>query len=192
MPDRERSCQQSSCRGRPSNRPQTGSPEGAGTKQSVRVSDSPRLIRIGPARLDDSLCSVRSGFDRDACERRIAEVAQAAGEWLVLWLGDYASGWIVVRYDGKETHPEYPDLSDLFVRQAARGRGFGTDLIRRAEASAAARGHTMIGLAVNPTTNLRARQLYERLGDVHDGRPMYLDGTYDGVEDWVIDLERPI
>jgi GNAT superfamily N-acetyltransferase len=144
------------------------------------------------ALLVDSLFSVRNGFDRDACERRIEEVAQSGGEWIVAWHGDYALGWVVLRYDGKRSHPEYPDLSDLFVREEARGQGIGTALIRRAEALAAARGHTRIGLAVNPTENVRARQLYERLGFTHDGRAMYLDGTYDGAEDWVIDLERPL
>jgi ribosomal protein S18 acetylase RimI-like enzyme len=49
-----------------------------------------------------------------------------------------------------------------------------------------------IWLAVNPTDNVRAKALYERLGYVHNGGEPYLDGVYGDYEDWVVDLEKDI
>ena len=54
------------------------------------------------------------------------------------------------------------------------------------------RGCDRLGLAVNPDDNPAARRLYERLGYRHDGGEKYLDGVYNGFEDWVIDLEKEI
>jgi GNAT superfamily N-acetyltransferase len=99
---------------------------------------------------------------------------------------------MVVTWTGKATHPEYPDVSDLYVREELRGRGIGTALLHFAEAEAARRGYTRIGLAVNPTLNPRAHALYLRLGYAYEGGAAYLEGVYDGIENWVIDLEKRI
>lgn len=61
-----------------------------------------------------------------------------------------------------------------------------------AEDRARRRGIGRIGLAVNPTENVRARALYERLGYVATGERSYVDDVYDGYEDWVIDLEKEL
>jgi hypothetical protein len=45
---------------------------------------------------------------------------------------------------------------------------------------------------VNPTENVRAKALYERLGYVPTGERSYVDDVYDGHEDWVIDLEKQL
>lgn len=99
-------------------------------------------------------------------------------------------GWVIVTWSGKPSQVEYPDLSDLYVAEAWRNRGIGTALINSVELLAQARGYSKIGLAVNPDLNPQAHALYLRLGYRHDGRARYLDGVYDGVEDWVIDLEK--
>ena len=49
-----------------------------------------------------------------------------------------------------------------------------------------------MGLAVNQTENPRAVKFYQRLGYKHDGGEKYLDGIYDGMEDWVIDMEKEL
>lgn len=93
---------------------------------------------------------------------------------------------------GKPTHPEYPDLSDLYTKEDRRGEGAGKLLIEYCERRAKELGFTKIGLAVNTTENPRTVSLYERLGFISTGEPKYLDGVYDGVEDWVIDLEKKL
>jgi ribosomal protein S18 acetylase RimI-like enzyme len=54
-------------------------------------------------------------------------------------------------------------LIAAFVAQALRGRGIGTELMRRAEETVCSRGFTTIVLGVEDS-NPGARRLYERLG----------------------------
>ena len=100
--------------------------------------------------------------------------------------------WAIVEWEGKPTRPQHPDVVDMYVRPGCRKRGIGTALLRHIEDLAATRGVTMIGLSVNPERNPEAKRLYERLGYRHDGSPTYLDGVYEGNEDWVIDLVKPL
>lgn len=102
------------------------------------------------------------------------------------------AGWVYLKFNGKPTHPEYPDMEDLFVGEESRGRGVGSALIAECERRARELGYRKIGMAVNPDLNPKARAFYERLGYRHDGKSSYVDGIYDGVEDWVIDLEKEI
>lgn len=87
---------------------------------------------------------------------------------------------------------DHPDISDVYVQEEYRGAGFGTALLLEAERRVAGRGHRHVGLSVNPAENGDARRLYERFGYRHDGGEPYLDGVYDGVEDWVIDLVKEL
>lgn len=105
---------------------------------------------------------------------------------------DLLIGCVFLKFRGKTTHPEYPDMEDLFVDERFRGRGIGTALIAECEKRARELGYCKIGMAVNPDLNPKARAFYERLGYRHDGKSPYLDGAYDGVEDWVTDLEKEI
>lgn len=100
--------------------------------------------------------------------------------------------FVLKKWKGKPTHSEYPDIEDLYTTESYRGRGYGTFLIKECERRAQERGYSKIGLAVNPKDNPKAKRLYEKLGYVHDGKSTYVDGVYDGVEDWVIDLEKEL
>jgi GNAT superfamily N-acetyltransferase len=149
-------------------------------------------LSIQPAEMEPSLYRVKPRFGKDECMGRQAWLAVTGGEWFVALVDDQVVGWVIVSWTGKRTHPEFPDMCDLYVAEAWRGQGIGTALIRFVERLAFARGWTRVGLAVNPELNPRALRLYTRLGYCHDGRPAYVDGIYDGVEDWVIDLEKPL
>lgn len=35
-------------------------------------------------------------------------------------------------------------------------------------------------------------QLYDKLGFKHEGGKKYIDGVYNNVEDWVIDMEKKL
>ncbi len=145
---------------------------------------------IQPAGLSLSLYTVKPRFDEAACRARLTALREGGNDWFVCMYEEAVIGWVVVDWLGKPTQVGFPDLSDLYVRETWRGRGVGTALLRFCEAEALRRGYACIGLAVNPTLNPRALQLYARLGYVHDGGPTYLDGVYDGDEDWVIDLVK--
>lgn len=139
------------------------------------------------------LAGVKDGYGPEDVAERFRWLRQdVEGTWLLLKASNDVIGWCVVVWSGKRTHAEYPDMQDLYIRPENRNRGHATRLIGCIERMARQRGHTMIGLAVNPDDNRAARRLYERLGYRHDGRPKYLDGVYGDYEDWVIDLEKQI
>ena len=79
----------------------------------------------------------------------------------------------------------------LFIKPCKRNKGYATNLIRFAELVAMELGHNRISLAVNPSDNMNALRLYERLGYkiISD---KYLDGVYDGYEDWTVDMVKSL
>lgn len=113
-------------------------------------------------------------------------------EYLVLEDNGEIVSFILLKWHGKKSHPEYPDMEDLYTRKDQRGKGFATRLIKECERLAKQRGFKKIGLAVNPDVNKNACRLYEKLGYYHDGKKSYIDGIYNDVEDWVVDLEKEL
>ncbi|PIY66246.1 hypothetical protein COY91_00730 [Candidatus Shapirobacteria bacterium CG_4_10_14_0_8_um_filter_39_15] len=113
-------------------------------------------------------------------------------EYLVFEIDGEVVSFVLLKWHGKETHPEYPDLEDLFTREDKRGKGYASALIKECENLVKEKGHKKIGLAANPDLNENARRLYEHLCYKHDGKKSYIDGIYNGVEDWVVDLEKEI
>lgn len=123
---------------------------------------------------------------------RIAATEEGRCAYLVAELDRRIVGQALLKYEGTPEHRGYPDVEDLYVREDRRGSGVGTALLSRCEYIAGQRGFQRLGLSVNPTLNYRAKALYERLGFRDVGRPPYLDGVYDGVEDWVIDMVKDL
>ncbi|MBT7304374.1 MAG: GNAT family N-acetyltransferase [Victivallales bacterium] len=137
------------------------------------------------------LTAVKPGYGVTDVAERFRWLAQDVdATWFLLKQNSEVIGWCVASWSGKKTHPEHPDLQDLFVKAEYRNQGCGSRLVAEVERIARNRGHTRLGIAVNPDDNQGARRLYERLGFRHDGRPKYLDGIYGDFEDWVIDLEK--
>jgi ribosomal protein S18 acetylase RimI-like enzyme len=115
-------------------------------------------------------------------------------QWWIIEEADKPIGWAKLHLDSHET-PKKPGLAvieDLWVIRRKRSRGFGTRLLLDCERRAKAAGLTGIWLSVDPNHNQAARRLYERLGYVHDGGELYLDGVYGDFEEWVIDLVKPL
>lgn len=118
---------------------------------------------------------------------------------LVADLSGFPIGQIVVVWNGKPSHPHFPDLQSLRVHPAFRGGGIGSTLLEAAETLVAKRGFPQSGLSVN-LDNPHARRLYERLGyratgAVYDEKWSYRDAHGNLVEltervaDLVKDLE---
>jgi GNAT superfamily N-acetyltransferase len=125
-------------------------------------------------------------------EKRMALHESGTADWIVAVDGADVIGWIVISWNGKPSKPGHPDLVDIFVIEARRNLGIGTSVIAAAEKQVAKRGFGTVGLSVNPTENAEALRLYERLGYRSDGGDPYLDGVYDGNEDWVISLTKSL
>jgi ribosomal protein S18 acetylase RimI-like enzyme len=91
-----------------------------------------------------------------------------------------------------------PQIVDLQVREAQRGRGYGSAFMRAIEHLAAAAGYRELYLSVTPLTNPRAYALYQRLGyqpiksEPHRKNWEFIDsdGKVHRGEDWVVDMVK--
>lgn len=71
------------------------------------VRDDLRIRRWSDFSVADLLAVKREFNERDLAERR-RRIHQYGGEWFIAAVDDEAVGWIVVKWRGKPTHPEYP------------------------------------------------------------------------------------
>jgi len=150
------------------------------------------MIKIRKANHNDliSLQEIKPDFTTEVFLSRLADQSQNRIEFLILFSDKLPVCFVTLSLIGKLTHPEYCDLSDLYTKESRRREGFATRLIKYCEYRAKKLGSSKLGLAVNPTENFRAISIYESLGFRKTGEPLYLDGIYNGVEDWVIDMEK--
>lgn len=149
------------------------------------------LAKADPTKIQN-YTTVRAQFDEQVARERLEWAAKNDVEWYVYIEEGEVLAWGLISWRGKETVPDYPDLFDLYVREDARSRGIGTALISSLEDLVRAKGFTKIGLAVNPTDNPHALQLYQRLGYKIINDVPYLEGVYDGNEDWCVDMEKSL
>jgi ribosomal protein S18 acetylase RimI-like enzyme len=101
--------------------------------------------------------------------------AQSRGEcvYLIAWAGLEPVGHLNLRMRGRKLsdrarRAQAAQIEDLAVAPAHRRRGIGTQLMRRAEQEAAARGFSALGLGVD-VDNAPARALYAQEGYVESG-----------------------
>ena len=77
--------------------------------------------------------------------------------------GDIAVGWLWLGVPGPDPDPLMAWVFEVEIEAAFRERGYGRAAMRLAEAEAASRGMTSIGLNVHGQNTI-ARDLYESLG----------------------------
>lgn len=133
---------------------------------------------------------IKPSIDLETFNQRIKKQKRNELQFLMLIDADNPVCFVVISLKGKSTHPEYPDFFDLYTREEFRGKGYASIIIKNAEKIVHALGFKYIGLAVNPFLNAKAKELYLRLGFKETGEKEYLDGVYDGKEDWVIDMVK--
>ena len=138
------------------------------------------------------LKNIRKSLTKEMIIDRIKKQISGEADFLVIENKSLIVGFVFLKYKGKSTHPDYLDIEDLFIRDSQRGKGYGTLLVKECEKRSKKRGFKKIGLAVNPSDLCLAKQLYKKLGYVHDGKDRYIDGIYNGVKDWVIDMEKSL
>lgn len=149
-------------------------------------------IRLATKEDIPQITELRKTQDTEGLERNFQEVEAGKGAYLIAEEEGKVVGQLFLKYYGKLTAPDYPDIEGVLVSEQVRGQGIGTKLIERAEELAGERGFNKTGLAVNPTLNPKAKALYERLGYKDVGNKPYLDGVYDGTEDWVVDMIKEL
>ena len=144
----------------------------------ARVTDYEMLKKIKPSISDRII------------EERLSRQEEGKVEFMVLEDNNESVSFVLLKWEGKKTHPEYPDMEDLYTKEESRRKGYATLLIKECEKRVKEKGFKKIGMAVNPDKNSKAKVFYERLGYKHYGSKPYVDAVYNGAEDWVIDLEK--
>ena len=133
---------------------------------------------------------VKPQLDQATFSKRIEAQQKGDVEYLVVEADGELVAQVLLKWHGKPTYPNYPDLEDLYTKDTARGKGYASMLINECECKVKEKGFSKIGMAANVDPRCPARKLYAKLGYVHDGKEQYVDGVYDGVKDWVVDLEK--
>lgn len=149
-----------------------------------------KIIRLATISDITQLKLVKPTITTENIQERINLQLKNQAEFLVIDTGTDLAGFALLKWFGKPTHPEYPDIEDLYIKNSYRKKGLATILLQACEQRSQEKGYTKIGLAVNPSHNCPAKKLYLKCGYKHDLKPHYIDGIYDGVEDYVIDLEK--
>jgi GNAT superfamily N-acetyltransferase len=140
----------------------------------------------------EQLKLIKPSITTETVQERLALQIKQKAEFFVVDTEKELAGFALLKWFGKPTHPEYPDIEDLYIKESYRGKGLATMLLQECEKKAKDKGVTKIGIAVNPSENCPAKKLYLKCGYTHDGKPEYIDGIYNGVEDWAIDLEKSL
>lgn len=148
------------------------------------------IVRKVTLKDTESLKLIKPSIDLDTITNRLKKQSENKVEFLLLEVNNKPTSFALLKWGGKDTHPEYPDIEDLYTKESERGKGLGSYLINECEKRVKKKGYTKIGLAVNPTENNQAKILYEKLGYRSTNEKPYVDGVYNGIEDWCIDMEK--
>ncbi len=149
---------------------------------------------IRPATIQDipTITKLKNIPDTERYSQRVVETELGKANYLVAEIDSQLVGQVFLKYYGTPKYPHYPNMEDLLVAKDYRHQGVGSSLIEQCEQLARFKGFKQLGLSVNPTLNSQAMGLYQKLGYQPLGSEPYLDGVYNGVEDWVIDLVKTL
>jgi ribosomal protein S18 acetylase RimI-like enzyme len=98
-----------------------------------------------------------------------------------------------------DTH-HLPQIVDLYIAEAQRGKGYGSQAIRIMERMVTEAGYSQIYIAVDPLHNLRAYALYQRLGYQQLQSEPYFhrweaadgDNEIQRGDSWLVDMMKPL
>jgi GNAT superfamily N-acetyltransferase len=147
--------------------------------RNAEPKDAARLQAIRP--LDEQLIAYR-----------LAAQEKGIGEFLVVETAVGLVSFVFLKYFGKETYPHIPGIEDFYTKVAEHGKGYASVLLHACESRAKAHGFSQISLAAGVDPTDPACRLYEKLGYTYDGKASYVDGVYNGVQDWVIDMVKAL
>ena len=153
-------------------------------------------VRAATPQDSDQLALVKPYWGNDPAKMiitsRLQHAAAANGAYLIAILEGRIVGHVFLKFEGKQTAPDYPDVEDLYVHDEYRRQGVASALMRACETIVAQHGFNKIGLAAGVDENGPERLLYQQLGYTLTGSAPYVDGVYNGVEDWVVDMVKAV
>ena len=101
----------------------------------------------------EALKRIKPSISNSAFKGRLERQARGEVDFLILEDKNEPVSFVLLKWSGKQTHPEYPDMEDLYTRKEFRGNGYATLLIDECEKRVKERGFKKIGLAVKPVKN---------------------------------------
>jgi GNAT superfamily N-acetyltransferase len=150
------------------------------------------LIRNVTSRDLAQVLEIKPLLTEEIFQQRLQMQEKGDAEFLVVEDNGELMCFVLLKWIGKPTHPDYPDLEDLYTKKSSRGKGYASLLVRHCEKVVKERGFFKVGMAANTDPECPARKLYAKLGYKTDGKPEYVDGVYKGAEEWVVDLEKDL
>jgi GNAT superfamily N-acetyltransferase len=160
------------------------------TMREATVADLPALTAIRPPE------AIHRGRLRDAERADYTYFVFLHGEEIV------GFGSLVFRRPASWANAKdvrhLPEINDLHVAEAERGKGYGSAAIRLMEQKAAEAGSDRLYISVEPFHNPRAYALYQRLGYkaiqsepyFHQWAAVDGDGNVQRGEDWLVDTVK--
>ncbi len=150
------------------------------------------MIRLAKKSDIDELLLVNPLLSKQTILERLQKQQDKEAEYFVLDDGKHLLGQVLLKWRGKSTHPEYPDIENIYVKGSERGKGYAALLIQECEKKAKEKKFKKIGMAVNHEVNCPEQKLYRKLGYTHDSRERYTRQIYEGVDETVIDMEKEL
>lgn len=149
-------------------------------------------IRLATQTDVSSLKQINHHLNREIILERLEKQKEEKADFLLLEIDGILSGYVFLKWTGKPSHPEYPDMEDLYLSIDARGKGYGRLLVGECEKRVMERGMKKIGLSVNPSNYCPAKRLYSKMGYKHDAKKSHMETSRMGLSRKVIDMEKEL
>ena len=137
---------------------------------------------------------------------RLRDATQPDFRYLVILHGQTIVGFVCLVFRrpsswlNADDMQHLPQISDLYIEESQRGRGYGSTAMRLIERVCVQADYPKLYIAVEPLDNPRAFALYRCLGYQpvqaqpyhHAWATVDGDGNTDRGEAWIVDMEKPI
>jgi ribosomal protein S18 acetylase RimI-like enzyme len=149
-----------------------------------------------------TLVSIKGEGSEALHSDRLRDAQKPGFRYLVLLIGQELIGFACLVFQRPASWSDaadiqhLPQIVDLQIAEAHRGRGYGTYFIRAIEHIAGDAGYQQLFLSVEPASNSRAYALYQRLGfqqiqpEPYPVSWKFTDsgGTVHQGEEWAVDM----
>ncbi|RJE85212.1 GNAT family N-acetyltransferase [Paenibacillus sp. 1011MAR3C5] len=129
-------------------------------------------VRMASTHDIDGLCTIRN--NKDLFTSYLTDQENKAAILIVAEMNTIILGFGVLRLRGKLV----PKLSDLYVKEAYRGKGIGSELINYRERLARDLGYTEMYVSVDPIENPKMIKLISKYGYHAISEPYSKDAIY--------------
>ena len=103
-------------------------------------------------------------------EERFSKQKKKESLYLISFIGGKPAGYVYIEFKGSEKHHTCPNLQDLYVKKALRGKEIAKQILQKTESFLKKLGYLKIGLDVE-TEEKWIKNFYEKQGFKIKGKP---------------------